>query len=75
MKYADGQEVLLGDNVSLGGGMTGTIVALIESGEYSQGYLNQDWSGLLTGALVHSAEAGLVHFPGPDQDLALMNRK
>lgn len=74
MNYADGQEVLLGDQVSLGGGMTGSVVAVIDTGEYSKGYLIEDWSYLLTGALVVSPEAGLVHFPASDQDLVLISR-
>lgn len=75
MKYADGQEVLLGDQVSLGGGMTGSIVAVIDTDNYSDGYLSEDWSCLLTGALVISPEAGLIHFPAPDQDFELICRR
>lgn len=75
MKYADGQEMLPGDQVSLGGGMTGSIVAVIDAGRYSDGYLIEDWSYLLTGALVISPEAGLVHFPAPDQNFELICRR
>lgn len=74
MKYQDGQEVLLGDHVSLGGGMAGSVVAVIDTGRYSQGYLVEDWSYLLTGALVVSPEAGLIHFPASDQDLVFVSR-
>jgi hypothetical protein len=74
MNYADGQEVLLGDQVSLGGGMTGRIVAVIDTGAYSKGYLIEEWSYLLRGALVVSPEAGLVHYPASDQDLVLISR-
>lgn len=74
MKYDDGKEVHLGDQVSLGGGMTGSVAAVFDTGEYSPGYLVEDWSYLLTGALVLSPEAGLVHYPVPDQDLVLKHR-
>ncbi len=75
MKYHDGQEVLLGDHVSLGGGMAGSVVAVIDTGEYSQGYLVEDWSYLSAGTLVISPDAGLVHYLVPDQDLVLMRRR
>lgn len=75
MRYADGQEVSLGDQVQLGGGMTGSVVAVIDTGEYSKGYLMEEWSCLLKGVLVMSPEAGLVHFPTPDQDLVLVDRR
>jgi hypothetical protein len=74
MKYADGLEVLLGDKVSLGGGMTGVVVAAIDSDNYSTTDLRRDWSYLSHGVLVQSSEAGMVHFSGPDADLQLIRR-
>ena len=32
VKYADGQEVLLGDAVDLGGGSVGRVVAVLDTG-------------------------------------------
>ena len=39
MKYEDGFEVLLHDQVDLGGGVTGTVVAVLDTGMYTPDYL------------------------------------
>lgn len=63
MKYEDGQSVLLGDKVDLGGGLTGMVVAVIDASEFSGRYLASEWEYLLFGALVESEECGLIHYP------------
>ena len=74
MKYSNGQSVLLGDEVDLGGGIAGTVVAIIDAGEFSSGYLESEWSYLLVGALVESPEGGLIHYPDFGHDFALLKR-
>lgn len=74
MKYIDGKPVLLGDKVDLGGGMTGIVVAVIDAGQFSSGYPSDEWSYLSTGALVESAEGGLIHCPSAEGDFALLKR-
>lgn len=73
MNYSDGEIVLLGDKVSFGGGINGFVVGVIDTREFSKGYLQDEWLYLTTGALVESAEAGLVHYPD-FSDVALIER-
>lgn len=74
MKYEDGIEVLLHDQVDLGGGMTGSVVAVFDTGMYTPDYLEEHWGHLAQGALVKSPQMGLVHFPCPDVDFTLIRR-
>jgi hypothetical protein len=74
VKYADGKPVLLGDKVGLGGGMTGIVVAVIDSGKYSDMYPASEWSYLLIGALIESKEGGVIHHPNSEGDLELLGR-
>ncbi len=74
VKYEDGFEVLLHDQVDLGGGMTGSVVAALDAGMYTLDYLEEHWGHLAQGALVKSSEMGLVHFPCPDVDFTLIRR-
>lgn len=74
MKYQDGSPVLLGDIVSLGAGISGQVVAVIDSGEFSRIYPEGDWAYLKVGALVESSEAGLIHCPSSAFDFILLKR-
>ncbi len=74
MKYADGRSVLLGDKVDLGAGVTGVVVAVIDSNEFASGYKPEEWAYLLVGALVESEEAGLTHYKMCDDDFVLIER-
>lgn len=74
MNYSDGEVVLLGDKVSLGGGLTGVVVAVIDTGDFSKGYIPTEWLYLSIGALVESPEAGLIHYPDFDNTFALIER-
>jgi hypothetical protein len=74
MNYLDGRAVRLGDKVDLGGGMTGTVVCVIENAQYTTEYRESDWDYLKTGALVVSEQAGLLWYSEPDQALQLVER-
>ena len=74
MKYEDGTEVLLHDRVDLGGGMTGSVVAVFDNGRYTPDYPKELWGHLAQGALVKSSEMGLVYFPVPSVDFTLIRR-
>jgi len=54
----------IGDHVS-DYGLLGTVVANIETGEFSADYTAAGWAYLKVGVLVMTDEAGLVHYPDP----------
>lgn len=66
---------MLGDAVTLPGGLEGVIVCVLDDGQYTAEYSESNWSYLKTGALVNTSEAGLVHFPAAEDDFVLRHRK
>jgi hypothetical protein len=54
----------IGDQVEEGG-LSGIVVANMETGEFSAEYKAADWAHLAAGVLVMTREAGLVHYPDP----------
>ncbi|MBB5734905.1 hypothetical protein FHT09_000604 [Xanthomonas arboricola] len=61
MTYESGEIILLGDTVSLGSDLYGTIVAIFDEGKYTEEYPEVDWSYLAKGVLVLTKDAGLIH--------------
>ncbi len=43
--------------------MSGTVVCVIETGEFSADYNAAEWAYLERGVMVMTEEAGLVHYP------------
>jgi hypothetical protein len=74
MKYADGQEVRLGDKVKLGTDSEGVVVFSIDTGEYSKDYPESEWRYLKNGIMVQSSKYGLIHYKEPQEDLELIER-
>ncbi|MES2206102.1 MAG: hypothetical protein V4525_04805 [Pseudomonadota bacterium] len=75
MNYIDGQKIMIGDRVSLGGGMDGVVVCSFDDNQFSSDFPESDWGGFLnTGVLVNSRQAGSIHYPVPDIDLVLIER-
>lgn len=74
MKYSDGSDVLLGDIVTLGGGMTGIVVCNFEKNEFAKGFDKDEWGEFKTGIMVESPQAGLVYYEGKCVDLTLVKR-
>jgi hypothetical protein len=60
MRYETGEDVRLWDRVAWGSGR-GIVVFSIDSDEYTLRFPKEQWSYLRAGAMVDSAEAGLVH--------------
>lgn len=75
MLYPDGRRVMLGDAVTLPGGLEGVVVCVLDDGQYTPEYSERDWAYLKSGALVNTIEAGLVYFPGEHDNLVLRNPK
>jgi hypothetical protein len=74
MKYADGQEVRLGDRVKLGQDDGGAVVASIDTGEYSAEHPESQWSYLKKGVMIQFPTYGLIHYENPELDLQLIGR-
>lgn len=75
MKYKDGQEVIIGDNIMLADGARGEVVFCIDRDEFSDEYPRNEWLYLGTGAMVRVDGYGLVHYPTDDDDLTLLCRR
>jgi hypothetical protein len=73
MRYATGERVQLGDIAEVAGGLRGTIVCVIDDGQYSADYSEAEWAYLQRGALIQTPEAGLVHCDAEGQ-LSLIQR-
>jgi predicted deacylase len=66
-RYAEGivkTTLRIGDHVA-DGTLLGTVVAVIETGEFSADYTAASWAYLKVGVLVMTDEAGLIHYPDP----------
>ncbi|WP_408952895.1 hypothetical protein [Lysobacter sp. Hz 25] len=63
VRYSDGFEVRIGDQVLSYELNRGTIVALIDRGEYSAKFPQAEWAYLERGVLVETDFGGLVHYP------------
>ena len=72
MKYADGQEVKLGDVVALGADQRGLVVCSIDTGDYSEAHPQAEWGYLGAGVLIEFPPYGLIHYRKPDPDLRLV---
>ncbi len=71
MKYANGQEVRLGDKVRLWSNCYGVVVCSMDAGDYSSAFPKQDWQYLTSGVIIKTEKAGLIHYIEPDEDFEL----
>ena len=62
MLYADGNEAMLGDVVTIDGHFGGVVVASIDNAQYSKEFPTQTWAKLGQGVLIDTDFAGLVHY-------------
>jgi len=74
MKYPTGEDVRLGDQVSLWRGAEGIVVCSLDTGEFSGAYPEAEWSYLKSGVLILSQEAGLIHYIEPEPSPTLLRR-
>jgi hypothetical protein len=74
MKYADGQEVRLGDRVKLGKDDGGVVVASIDTNEYSGEHSQAQWGYLKKGVMIEFPLHGLIYYQEPEPDLQLIER-
>ena len=62
VKYSDGTVVRLGDRLSVSNGDAGTVVASMDTAEYSDEYPKENWAEPETGIMVLTDRGALVHF-------------
>lgn len=62
MKYGTGEEVQLGDIVSLNDDRGGVVVCVFDAGAYSAEFPESQWSYLKKGVLVRFPKHGLIHY-------------
>jgi hypothetical protein len=74
LRYATGDELHLGDRIEADG-MTGTVVCVIESSEYSSEFSEAHWSYLERGFMFRSDEGILIHFDHADECTCLLSRR
>lgn len=74
MKYADGQDVKLGDHVKLGADDQGLVVASIDTDEYSERHPRAQWAYLKKGVMIEFPTYGLIHYEQAEPGLQLLER-
>lgn len=75
MRYSDGNEAMIGDQVQIDGQYKGTIVACMDRDEYSPEHPAAQWAYLRHGVMIETDFAGLVHYTEPlYEDIALVRR-
>jgi hypothetical protein len=75
LKYSDGQEVKVGDQVKLGHDDGGVVVCSIDTGEYSDDHSEAQWGYLRKGVMIAFPKYGLIHYEEPEPGLQLIARK
>jgi hypothetical protein len=75
MLYTDGNEAMLGDEVTISGNYRGVVVASIDRTEYSAAYPEAQWAYLKKGVLMETDFGGLVHYEDSEHEyFALISR-
>ena len=74
MKYANGKDVKLGDQIQIATAVFGEIVAVIEKGDFAASLLKKEWEYLQYGVLINSPQMGLVHETVFDEGVKLIRR-
>ena len=72
-RYESGDEIHVGDRVRYAGD-TGTIVFVIDRGEYSPEFPEPDWSHYGSGFMIQTPKFALVMLDKADEDLELLAR-
>lgn len=79
MRYRTGQDVRVGDVVSIDTQYAGVVVWCEETDAADLGPEDQDWSYLGAGVMINTDFGGLVHYPDEatlaDDDVELVRRR
>ncbi len=71
--YQSGEEIHVGDRIRYAG-HPGTIVFVIDRGEYSPEFPEKNWSEHSTGFMIRTPVYGLVMLNKADEDLEFIGR-
>jgi hypothetical protein len=74
MKYHNGQDVRLGDQVLIANKDKATIVGLIATKEFLNEFHSKDWSYLNTGILLKTDKGELFRYEEVDEGFELISR-
>ncbi|MDC6170553.1 hypothetical protein [Paucibacter sp. XJ19-41] len=74
MKYANGQDIKLGDRVKLGPDSGGAVVCSLDTNEFNSACSQADWGYLQRGVLINFPQHGLIHYEEPEKALELIER-
>jgi hypothetical protein len=72
-RYEPGDQIHVGDSVRYAGD-TGTIVFVIDRGEYSPEFSENDWSHYGSRFMIQTPRLGLVMLDRAEEDLELLAR-
>jgi hypothetical protein len=73
MKYSDGNEAMIGDEISIDTKYRGLVVACMDSNTFLSGH--ESWSYLKHGIMVDTNFGGLVHYSdNASEDIRLVRR-
>ncbi|WP_342052225.1 MULTISPECIES: hypothetical protein [unclassified Cupriavidus] len=76
MKYADGQDVKVGDMVGLGEDRGGVVVCDIDAGDYTPNDAESAWGYLKKGVMVVFPSYGHMYYESEmEEDVFLIARK
>ena len=74
MRYANGQDILIGDQVRLGSDDKGVVACDIGAGLFSPSYPESEWGYLGEGIVVVFPQHGTLHMKDVEPSLELICR-
>jgi hypothetical protein len=72
MQDVNGAHIRLGDWVTIGSGIEGTVVLASDTDAAAPGFPKEQWDPLRPGILIHTLQAGLVFMSVRDEDLEIL---
>ena len=76
MRYSDGNEAQVGDEVLIEGRYKGRVVASIDTNTYSADAPKEQWEYLKKGVLINTDFGGLIHYPNvTNEHIVLSSRQ
>ncbi len=74
MKYSDGRAIHSGDSVLFKNKIFGTIVAVLDTREFSEKYIPDNFGGLESGLMIEFRDGNVLFFDSVPLELRLLGR-